>query len=156
MYVSSTGWGAGTWGAGGFGSVTALSDTNQLRLWTHDNFGENLMICPRGGGIYRWKEDDGLTTRAVALSGITGAAEVPTVGLQVITSEKDRHLIVLGADPVVDSSRSGSSDPMLVAFSDQENALDFQARSTNTAGELRLSSGSKIIGAVKARQEILI
>jgi hypothetical protein len=45
---------------------------------------------------------------------------------------------------------------MLVAFSDQENALDFQARSTNTAGELRLSSGSQIIGAVKSRQEILI
>ena len=155
-FVSSTGWGVGTWGAGTFGSSTAISASNQLRLWTHDHFGENLMMCPRGGGLYRWKEDDGTTTRAVALSGISGAVEVPTIGLQVITSEKDRHLIVLGADPVEDSSRSGSSDPMLVAFSDQENALDFQARSTNTAGELRLSSGSKIIGAVKARQEILI
>tara|TARA_R110000796_G_scaffold983_2_gene3755 strand:+ start:450 stop:2315 length:1866 start_codon:yes stop_codon:yes gene_type:complete len=156
VYVSSTGWGAGVWSSGTFGSVTALTSTNQLRLWTHDNFGEDLIICPRDGGIFRWKENDGVTTRAVELSGISGAVEVPTVGLQVITSEKDRHLIVLGADPVVDSSRSGSSDPMLVAFSDQENALDFQARSTNTAGELRLSSGSKIIGAVKSRQEILI
>ena len=156
MYVSSTGWGAGLWSSATFGSVTALTATNQLRLWTHDNFGENLMICPRGGGIFLWNENDGVTTRAVALSGISGAVEVPTVGLQVLTSEKDRHLIVLGADPVVDSSRSGSSDPMLVAFSDQENALDFQARSTNTAGELRLSSGSQIIGAVKSRQEILI
>ena len=156
VYVSSTGWGAGLWSSATFGSVTALTTTNQLRLWTHDNFGENLMICPRGGGIFRWNENDGVTTRAVELSGISGAVEVPTVGLQVITSEKDRHLIVLGADPVVDSSRSGSSDPMLVAFSDQENALDFQARSTNTAGELRLSSGSQIIGAVKSRQEILI
>ena len=156
VYVSSTGWGAGLWSSATFGSVTALTATNQLRLWTHDNFGENLMICPRGGGIFRWNENDGVTTRAVELSGISGAVEVPTVGLQVLTSEKDRHLIVLGADPVVDSSRSGSSDPMLVAFSDQENALDFQARSTNTAGELRLSSGSQIIGAVKSRQEILI
>ena len=156
VYVSSTGWGAGVWSSGTFGSVTALTSINQLRLWTHDNFGEDLIICPRDGGIFRWKENDGVTTRAVELSGISGAVEVPTVGLQVLTSEKDRHLIVLGADPVVDSSRSGSSDPMLVAFSDQENALDFQARSTNTAGELRLSSGSKIIGAVKSRQEILI
>ena len=156
VYVSSTGWGAGVWSSGTFGSVTALTSTNQLRLWTHDNFGEDLIICPRDGGIFRWKENDGVTTRAVELSGISGAVEVPTVGLQVLTSEKDRHLIVLGADPVVDSSRSGSSDPMLVAFSDQENALDFQARSTNTAGELRLSSGSQIIGAVKSRQEILI
>jgi hypothetical protein len=114
------------------------------------------MICPRGGGVYKWVESSGTTVRAVALSGISGAVDVPTVGLQVITSEKDRHLIVLGADPMEDSSRSGSSDPMLIAFSDQENELDFQARSTNTAGELRLSSGSKIVGAVKARQEILV
>lgn len=155
-FVSSTGWGSGTWGAGTFGSSSAISASSQLRLWTHDHFGENLIICPRGGGIYRWLESGGTTVRATALSGISGAVEVPTIGLQVITSEKDRHLIVLGADPVENSSRSGDSDPMLIAFSDQENALDFQARSTNTAGELRLSSGSKIVGAVKSRQEILI
>ena len=155
-FIGSTGWGAGTWGAGTFGSSSAISASNQLRLWTHDNFGEDLIICPRGGGVYKWVENSGTTVRAVALSGISGAVDVPTIGLQVITSEKDRHLIVLGADPMEGSSRSGDSDPMLVAFSDQENALDFQARSTNTAGELRLSSGSRIIGAVKSRQEILI
>jgi hypothetical protein len=81
---------------------------------------------------------------------------VPTVGLQVITSEKDRHLIVLGADPIVGSARTGAIDPMLIAFSDQENALDFEPQTTNTAGSLRLSSGSSIIGAVKSRQEILV
>ena len=155
-FVSSTGWGSGTWGAGTFGSSSAISASSQLRLWTHDHFGENLIICPRGGGVYKWTENSGTTARATAISGISGANQVPTVGLQVITSEKDRHLIVLGADPVENSSRSGSSDPMLIAFSDQENELDFEARSTNTAGELRLSSGSKIVGAVKARQEILV
>ena len=156
VFVAGTGWGTGTWGAGTFGSSSALSASNQLRLWTQDHFGEDLMICPRGGGIYKWTENSGTSVRATALSGISGAVDVPTIGLQVITSEKDRHLIILGADPMEDSSRSGDSDPMLIAFSDQENALDFQARSTNTAGELRLSSGSSIIGAVKARQEILI
>ena len=45
---------------------------------------------------------------------------------------------------------------MLIAFSDQENALEFEPRTTNTAGSLRVSSGSSIIGSVKARQEILI
>ncbi len=114
------------------------------------------MICPRGGSIYKWVENSGTSVRAVKLAGIAGAVDVPTIGLQVLTSEKDRHLIVLGADPMENSSRSGESDPMLIAFSDQENALDFEARSTNTAGELRLSSGSQIIGAVKARQEILV
>ena len=156
VYVASTGWGTGTWGASTWGSSSAISASNQLRLWTHDHFGENLIMNVRGGGIYRWLEQSGTSTRAVALSGITGANQVPTVGLQAITSEKDRHLIILGADPVTDSARTGSVDPMLIAFSDQENELDFEPRSTNTAGELRLSSGSAIIGAVKSRQEILI
>jgi len=156
VYVESTGWGVGTWGAGTFGSSTALSDTNQLRLWTHDNFGEDLIINPRAGDIYRWVENDGLSTRAVKLSSVSGANLVPTKGLQVITSETDRHLIVLGADPISGSSRTGSIDPMLVAFSDQENALEFEPLNTNTAGSLRLSSGSSIVGGLKARQEILI
>lgn len=156
VYVESTGWGVGTWGAGGFGSSTGLSDTNQLRLWTHDNFGENLIINPRGGDIYRWVENDGLSTRAVKLSSVSGANLVPTQGLQVITSETDRHLIVLGADPISGSSRTGTIDPMLVAFSDQENELEFEPLSTNTAGSLRLSSGSSIVGGLKARQEVLI
>ena len=155
-YVQSTGWGAGLWGAGTFGSSSAISATGQLRLWTHDNFGENLIINPRGGGIYRWLENDGTDTRAVPISGITGANLVPTLGLQVITSEVDRHLIVLGADPISGSARSGAVDPMLIAFSDQENELEFEPLITNTAGSLRLSSGSKIIGAVKSRQEIVV
>ena len=156
FFVAATGWGVGTWGAGGWGSSTSLSAVNQLRLWTHDNFGEDLIINVRGGGIFRWKESDGTSTRAVALSGITGANLVPTVGLQVITSETDRHLIVLGADPISGSSRTGTVDPMLIAFSDQENALDFEPLTTNTAGSLRLSSGSAIIGGLKSRQEILV
>tara|TARA_R110002153_G_scaffold18491_1_gene64512 strand:+ start:163 stop:2028 length:1866 start_codon:yes stop_codon:yes gene_type:complete len=155
-YVPSAGWGSGTWGSGTFGSTTALTAVGQLRLWTHDNFGENLIMNPRGGGIYRWEQDNGTSTRAVVLSGITGANLVPTLGLQVITSEIDRHLIVLGADAISGSSRSGTIDPMLIAFSDQENELEFEPLITNTAGSLRLSSGSNIVGAVKSRQEVVI
>ena len=72
--------------------------------------------------------------------------------------ETDRHLIVLGSDPLNadESARTGSIDPMLITFSDQENPAVFQPLNTNTAGSLRLSSGSLIVGAVKARQEILI
>ena len=156
VYVPSTGWGANKWGEGTFGSSTALNETGQLRLWSHDHFGENLIINPRNGGIYKWVENNGLTTRAVELSGISGANLVPTKAIQVITSEKDRHLIVLGADPIVGSARTGALDPMLIAFSDQENDLQFEPLITNTAGSLRLSSGSSIIGANKSRQEILV
>lgn len=156
VYLGSTGWSAGTWGNGAWGSQTATSNINQLRIWTHDNFGENLIINPRGGGIYRWLDSGGFSTRAANLSTVSGANLVPTVGLQVITSEVDRHLIVLGADPISGSSRTGVLDPMLVAFSDTENELDFEPLSTNSAGSLRISSGSFIVGATKSRQEILI
>ena len=156
VYLASTGWSVGTWGSGAWGSQTATSNINQLRIWTHDNFGENLIINPRGGGIYRWLDSGGFGTRAANLSTVSGANLVPTVGLQVITSEVDRHLIVLGADPISGSSRTGVLDPMLVAFSDAENELDFEPLSTNSAGSLRISSGSFIVGATKSRQEILI
>ena len=158
FYVSSTGWGANAWGDGTWGTTAALSETNQLRLWSHDNFGENLIINARAGGIFRWIESGGLSTRAVELSGITNANLVPTKGLQVITSEIDRHLVVLGADQLnaAGTARTGSVDPMFIAFSDQENELEFEPKITNTAGSLRLSSGSTIVGAVKSRQEIVI
>ncbi len=81
---------------------------------------------------------------------------VPTKALQVITSETDRHLIILGADPISSGARTGVLDPMLIAFSDQENPLEFEPLATNTAGSLRLSSGSAIVGGLKARQEVLI
>lgn len=155
-YVTSTGWGIGTWGNGAYGSVNAISSVNQLRLWTHDNFGENLIINPRGAGIYRWVENNGVTVEAKELATVSGANQVPTVGLQVITSETDRHLVVLGCDPVSGSTRTGVVDPMLVAFSDSENDLEFEPLPTNSAGDVRLSSGSFVVGGLKSRQEILI
>ena len=155
-FVAGTGWGVKGWNTGTWGSTNSITSINQLRLWSHDNFGENLIINARGGSIYRWVEGDGTSTRAVQLSTVGSASKVPTVGLQVLTSETDRHLIVLGADPISGGNRTGAVDPMLVAFSDQENEIEFNPTTTNTAGSVRLSSGSQIIGGVKARQEIII
>ncbi len=155
-YVQGTGWGVGTWSSGTFGSASAVSSVNQLRIWTHDNFGENLIMNVRGAGIYRWVENNGTSVRALLLSGITGANLVPTVGLQVITSETDRHLIVLGADPISSGARTGIIDPMLVAFSTSEDELEFEPLATNSAGDVRLSAGSFIVGGLKSRQEVLI
>jgi hypothetical protein len=156
VYVESTGWGAGAWGAGTFGSTTALSASNQLRLWSHDAFGEDLIINPRAGGIYYWDQTNGLTTRAVNITSLAGANLAPTAGLQTIVSDIDRHVIVLGADPIVGSARTGAIDPLLIAFSDQESVTEWEPTSTNTAGSLRLSSGSQIVGGLRSRQETLI
>jgi len=156
VYVPSTGWGAGTWGAGTFGSNTALSFTNQLRLWSHDNFGEDLIMNPRFGGIYYWDESSGVTNRAVALSDLSGANLTPTKALQILVSDVDRHIICFGADPISGSSRTGTLDPMNIAWSDQENAAEWEPLATNTAGSFKLSAGSTIVGAVRAKQETLI
>ena len=158
VYVEGTGWGMGTWGAGGWGSVGTLDSTNQLRLWSHDNFGEDLIMNVRAGGVYYWDESAGTGTRAVALTALSGANLAPTKGLQVLVSEKDRHVICLGADPLNagGTARTGAVDPMFIAWSDQENAADWEPKATNTAGSLRISSGSDIIGGISSREEILI
>ena len=158
VYVAATGWGSGTYGAGTWGSISALGATNQLRIWTHDNFGEDLLINPRGGGVFYWDESSGTSTRAVALSSLSGANLTPTLALQVLVSDVDRHVVCFGADPLNDSgtARTGAIDPMFIAWSDQEQAEEWQPLPINTAGSFRLSAGSAIIGAVRSRQETLV
>ena len=158
VYVPSTGWGSDYWGAGTWGSVSALGSTNQLRLWSHDNFGEDLLMCPRGGNVFYWDESSGTDNRAVALSALTGANLTPTLALQVMVSDVDRHVICFGADPLNagGTARTGAIDPMFIAWSDQERVEEWEPLPTNTAGSFRLSAGSAIVGATRARQETLI
>ena len=156
VYVPSTGWGINGWGEGTFGSTESLGFANQLRLYSHDNFGEDLILNARNGGVFYWDTSSGTSSRAVALSDLAGANLPPTVSLQVLVSDVDRHVICFGADPIVGSSRSGTIDPMLIAFSDQENVTEWEPLPTNTAGSIRLSAGSSIIGALRARQETLV
>ena len=156
VFVEGTGWGVNAWGEDTWGSTSSLGAANQLRLWSMDNFGEDLISNPRSGSIYYWDKTSGLNTRAVPLTSLTGANKAPTKGLQVIVSDVDRHVLVLGADPISGGSRSGTIDPLLVAFSDQENAAEWEPLATNTAGSLRCSAGSEIIGGIRARQETLI
>ena len=157
-YVQGSGYGSGTWGGGTFGSVSALSASSQLRVWSIDNFGEDMLSCVRAGGIFFWDNSDTVSVRAKALEDLTSANLPPTVGLQVLVSDIDRHAIVLGADPIDSAgvARTSVVDPLLIAFCDQENILEWEPKSTNTAGSLRLSSGSQIIGGIRARQEVLI
>ena len=158
VYASSTGWGVNIWGDGTWGSSAALDVTNQLRLWSHDNFGEDLVINPRAGGIYYWDVSTKTlgTDRAVALGDLSSANLTPTKALFTLVSDIDRHVICFGADPISGSSRTGSIDPMFIAWSDQENAAEWEPKSTNTAGSFRLSAGSTIVGAIRARQETLV
>tara|TARA_A100001515_G_scaffold143634_2_gene145284 strand:+ start:1576 stop:3642 length:2067 start_codon:yes stop_codon:yes gene_type:complete len=151
-YVNSTGFGVGLWGDGTWGSSTAVSLTNQLRLWSIDNFGDDTISLPRGGALYYWDESSGVSTRAVAASTLAGASDVPVKALQIMMSDVDRHVIAFGCNAI------GSTDinPMLVRFSDAESAVDWTPTATNSAGGVQLSTGSQIIGAYRTRQEIII
>ena len=151
-YVAGTGWGARSWSASTWGSASALSSSGQLRLYSQDNFGEDLIFNVRAGGIYYWDESSGASARAVALEDLAGASNAPTVALQIMVSDTDRHVIAFGCNPI----GSSTIDPLFVRFSDQENAADWTPTATNTAGGVRINSGSIIIGALQTRQEILI
>ena len=154
--VTGTGWGAGTWGGGTWGTASALTVVNTLRIWTQDNFGEDLLSCVRDGGIFFWDTSADVlgTDRVTALASLAGAdAETPTIAKQVLVSDRDRHVIVFGCDG---ETSIGTQDPLLIRFSSQESLTTWKAETTNTAGELRISSGSEIITAVETKSQILV
>jgi len=152
--VSGAGWGAGTWSRGTWGSASSDAIvTNTLRLWSHDNFGEDLIMNVRDGGIYYWDETNTLSTRGVDITSLAGSDSAPTVAKQVLVSDRDRHIIAFGCDT---EANPGVQDPLAIRFSSQESLTDWASTATNTAGELRLGSGSEIVTALETRQQILV
>jgi hypothetical protein len=152
--IIGTGWGAGTWGRDTWGSGASITTAGQqLRIWSHDNFGEDLLFNVRDGGIYYWDKSSGTTARGVALSSLAGADTTPTIAKQILVSDRDRHIIAFGCDSQTDP---GIQDPLLIRFSTQESLTDWAATATNTAGDLRIGSGSEIITAVETRQQVLV
>jgi hypothetical protein len=149
--VGGTGWGAGTWGRDTWGSGTDVTTAGQLRIWFQDNFGEDLVFNVFNGGIYYWDSSAGFSARAVPLESLSSDTTIPVIAKQVLVSDKDRHIIAFGCDP-----GDGVQDPMLIRFSDQENPAVWENLPTNTAGELRLGSGSTIIRAVETKREVAV
>ena len=95
----------------------------------------------------------GLASRAIDISDASlGGSNPPTAALQILVSDIDQHVIAFGTNPI------GSSilDPLFIRFSDQGSLTDWTPTATNTAGGVRINSGSLIVGAVQTRQEILV
>jgi len=157
--VGGNGWGAGGYGGVnadlstfGWGEAAASGTTATIRLWSHDNFGEDLLINPRDSGIFYWDESNGTSSAAVNITSLAGASDAPTVAKQVLVSDLDRHIIVFGANTIGTTTQ----DPLLIRFGSQESLTDFTPTATNTAGDLRLSSGSTFVQAVETKQQILV
>ena len=145
----------------GWGAAADVGIGQQLRLWTNDNFGEDLLIAPRGGSIYYWDATTGVSVRALLLNtastnaGFAGQF-VPNRTNQIIGSSIQRFAIAFGANPYDPLDANTVFDPLLVRWSDQENPFDWVPAATNQSGEYRLNIGSFIMCAESTRQEILV
>jgi hypothetical protein len=148
--VPLSGWGSGTWGTGTWGNGTSTSQ--DLRLWSQSNFGENLVFGPRGGGIYYWVAANGVNTAGFNIATIYGATDVPTVQNYIAISDASRFVFAFGCNDY----GSTVQDPMLIRWSDQESITNWTPSATTQAGSLRLSHGSYIVNAMQVRQEILV
>ena len=146
--VPLVGWGAGGWGLGPWG--TGTTGLEPIRLWSQSNFGEDLIFGPRGGEVFIWDASVGIASRGTYLSAEAGASNVPVVQNIAFVSD-NRFVFCFGANDI----GSSDLDPMLIRWSDQEDATNWTPAATNQAGSLRLSTGSEIITAVQSRQEIL-
>lgn len=137
------------WGQAASGGVTTQTE---LRLWSHDNFGEDLLINPIDAGIYYWDKSSTLSARAVNITSLSGASDAPTVAKQILVSDLDRHIIAFATNPI----GSSQQDNLLIRFSSQESLTDWTPSVTNTAGDLRLGSGSTFVQAIETKREVLI
>lgn len=152
VQTATNGWGGGEWSGGVWG--TGLTTETNIRLWSQANFGEDLITNYRGGPLFYWDGDGSLSTRAVLLSSRVNSLSVPAVANRVLVSDISRFVFCLGTTAYLDTTNT--IDPLLVRWSDQEDAGDWAPTEINVAGSLRLSRGGEIITGIQARQEILI
>ena len=148
--VTAMGWGTGDFGEGAWGVGDGLYGIEvPARVWSLDNFGEDLLASPNNGPLYYWDRTLGENTRAVLVD--TAPASIQ----RMLVSPQARHVIAVGADTGTAIS-PGDPDPLLIRWSDQESISDFASTATNAGGDIRLDVGSRAIAAVESRGDILI
>lgn len=134
------GWGAMTWGHSTWGTPRTTGIPVQTRLWSLDNWGEDLIASPRNGSIYVWDRTTGPSVRAYVIPN------APTNNKRVLVSRQSRHLVAFGA----------GGEPLETRWSDAEDYNTWTPTATNSAGDFRIDSGSEIVGAQHTRDETLI
>ena len=151
------GWGMDPYGNGNWGEAAAASDvTLEPGLWSLSNFGEVLIATVLNGKTFTWNSGIGarLTTRASTTTSNFETTSNPTKTRVTLVSPTTRHLIHLGTETTIGTP--STQDDMFIRFSDQEAINTYAPSATNTAGTQRLQDGTKIMGALKAKEVILI
>ena len=150
--VGGNGWGAGTWGRGTWGSGATIGVNTSLRVWSHDNIEEDLLINPRDGAIYFWSKSGGLDNRAVEIGTLADAQETPVIAKQIMVSDFNGHVLAFGTNDIGTTVQ----DPLLIRFSDTQNEFDWRLLDTNAAGTIRIGSGSEFVKAIETKREIVV
>lgn len=150
--LTGGGWGTGTWSRQTWSSpLTTIVSGITMRIWSMDNYGEDLLFVARDGPIYIWDATNGYSTRGVLVSSLGGATDVPAqVSIVVVT--EDRHVLAIGAT----DRTTAVFDPLLIRWCDQEDLTNWTPDITTTAGDIRIPMGSYVVAAKKARQETLV
>ena len=151
------GWGTDTWGAGGWGDASSANDVVlEPGLWSLDNFGQVLIATIANGKTFTWNAGAAtpLTVRAsTSTSGFSTSAN-PTASRLTLVSPTTRHLVHLGTETTIGDTTT--QDDMFIRFSDQEDINDYTQTAINAAGSFRLQDGTRIVGALKAKETILV
>jgi len=151
------GWGTDTWGSGTWGTASSADDvTLEPGLWSLSNFGQVLIATIANGKTFTWNAGatDALTIRASTTTSGFETTSNPTATRVSLVSPTTRHLIHLGTETTIGTP--STQDDMFIRFSDQENINSYTPTATNTAGTQRLQDGTKIMGALKAKESILV
>ena len=147
--VPAFGWGTDAWNVSTWGTPRSTSNvTLEARQWSLDNFGQVLIATALNGGAFEWDPDDGVSTRAVAITN------APTKSRLSLVSTPDRHVLFFGTQPTIGGTNA--QDDLLIRFSNQEDRNTYQPTAENTAGSLRVADGSRIVAAERSRGHILV
>jgi len=151
------GWGTDTWGAGGWGEASSATDvTLEPGLWSLSNFGQVLVATIANGKTFTWNAGatTPLTVRASTSTSGFSTSNNPTATRVTLVSPTTRHLIHLGTETTIGTP--STQDDMFIRFSEQEDINDYTVTAINSAGTQRLQDGTKIMGALKAKETILV
>ena len=151
------GWGIDGWGNGNWGEAASASDVSlEPGLWSLDNFGEVLIATIANGKTFTWNAGAASATSNRASTTTSGFAtgNNPTASRLTLVSPTTRHLCHFGTETTIGTATT--QDDMFIRFSDQEDINDYTATAINSAGDFRLQDGTKIVGALKAKETILV
>ena len=151
------GWGIDTWSSGKWGEAASASDVSlEPGLWSLSNFGQVLVATIANSKTFTWNAGDAarLITRASTTTSGFETTNNPTATRVSLISPTTRHLIHLGTETTIGDPTT--QDDMFIRFSDQEDINDYVPTAINSAGSQRLQDGTRIIGALKAKESILV